>query len=60
MEPIFTEALIDLDVKGDTKADVIASLASLVANAGRASDVDALIARASISVPTTVTRSSFS
>ena len=44
MEPIFTEALIDLDVKGDTKADVIASLASLVANAGRTNDVNALIA----------------
>ena len=44
MEPIFTEALIDLQVKGDTKADVIASLASLVAAAGRTSDLDQLIA----------------
>ena len=44
MNPIFTEALIDLEVKGETKADVIASLASLVAAAGRTTDVDALIA----------------
>ncbi len=44
MTSIFTEQLVDLDVKGDTKADVIASLASLVAAAGRTSDLDALIA----------------
>lgn len=44
MTAIFTEELVDLDVKGDTKADVIASLASLVDAAGRTSDVNALIA----------------
>lgn len=44
MEPIFTEALIDLEVKGETKAEVIASLAALVADAGRTSDVAALTA----------------
>ncbi len=44
MEAVFTETLIDLDVPGKTKADVIASLAGLVAAAGRTDDVDALIA----------------
>ena len=44
MAAIFTEELVDLQVQGATKADVIASLAGLVAAAGRTSDVDALIA----------------
>ena len=44
MADIFTEELVDLQVSGDTKADVIASLAGLVAAAGRTTDVNALIA----------------
>jgi fructose-specific phosphotransferase system IIA component len=44
VEAIFSEELIDLDVKGETKADVIATLAHLVGAAGRTSDVNALIA----------------
>ena len=44
MEPIFTESLIDLQVPGESKAEIIASLAGLVAKAGRTSDLDQLIA----------------
>ncbi len=44
MEPIFLEQLIDLDVQGETKTDVIQSLAARVVAAGRASSLEGLVA----------------
>ena len=41
---IFAAELIDLDVAGATKADVIRTLAAKVVAAGRATDLDALVA----------------
>ena len=44
MEPIFLEQLIDLDVQGETKTEVIQSLAARVVAAGRASSLEGLVA----------------
>ncbi len=44
MSAIFSEELVDLQVQGDTKAEVIANLAALVAAAGRTTDLPQLIA----------------
>ena len=44
MNSIFLEQLIDLDVQGETKTDVIESLAARVVAAGRASSLEGLVA----------------
>lgn len=43
MDSIFLEQLIDLDVQGDTKTEVIQSLAARVVAAGRADSLDGLV-----------------
>lgn len=44
MDSIFLEQLIDLDVQGETKTEVIQSLAARVVAAGRASSLEGLVA----------------
>ena len=44
MSSIFLEQLIDLDVQGETKTEVIQSLAARVVAAGRASSLEGLVA----------------